>query len=95
MSSVSSPCYAALFPQGKFRTRRAIWNQTALCTGTNPWPKGKGQAQTSPFCRIPLCPSLSVPPLGHHRLYVDLLPFLHWALNFPLDLAPGGASAWY
>lgn len=87
MSSVSSPCCAALFPQGKFRTLIAVSNQTALCTGTNLRPRGSGQAQTSPFCYMPLCPSLSLPPLGHHTLYMGPSPFLHGALDFPIDLA--------
>lgn len=71
MSSISSPCCAALFPQGKFRTLiLAVSNQTALYTGTNLWPRGSGQAQANPFCYIPLRPSLSLPPLGHHTLYI-------------------------
>jgi len=86
MSSVSSPCCAALFPQGKFRTLIAVSNQTALYTGTNLWPRGSGQAQANPFCYIPLCPSLSPPPLGHHMLYIGPSPFPHRALYFPIDL---------
>lgn len=49
-----SRAICSFVPSGKSRTLLARENQTALCTGTNPWPRGTGQAQTSPFCCIPL-----------------------------------------
>ena len=75
MSWISFPCYAALFPQGKFRTLLAAENQPALCTGTHLWPSSAGQAQTSTLCCIPLCPS---PLLGIIGYTLDLLHFFAW-----------------
>lgn len=85
MSSVSSPCCAALFPQGKFRTLIAVSNQTALCTETNPWPRGRGQAKILLHTSLPF--SCLPSPLGHCILYFGPSAFLHWALDFSIDLS--------
>lgn len=60
-----------------------------------PGPRGRAKHNPVPFAAYLsalLCLCLLLGIIGY---MLDLLPFLHWALNFSLDLAPGGASAWY
>ena len=62
-----------------------------------PTPGTRGRAKQKPvlfaaYLSALLCLCLLLGIIGYT---LDLLPFLHWVLNFPLDLALGGASAWY
>ena len=83
-SWISFTCYAALFPQGKFRTLLAVENQPALSNEPTPDPGVLVKHRPVVFAAsLPLC---AHPFLGIVVLLYAGPSFLHWALDFPTGL---------